>query len=512
MHISIMSPKLVFEFSTYSTNSVRKYKQVLGKSSKMQGDVYRFAPSPTGFLHVGGARTAIFNWLAAKSENGRFLLRIEDTDAERSTQASVEQILSSLGWLGITWDGEPVFQSRRSDRHREVAMQLVGKGLAYPCFCDRNETRPGKSDSDKSYNLYDGRCRTLSEQDIKKRQADGESYVIRLKVNAGITAYTDGIHGEISVSNEEIGDFVILRSDGSPIYQLAVVVDDNDMGVSHVLRGDDHISNTPKQILIYQALNWKIPRFSHLPLILGPDKVRLSKRHGASSVEEFRDQGILSEALFNYLCLLGWAPGDDREIIDRTEITRIFSLTRVNKADAVFDSQKLLWMNGKYIADAGDEQLLNVLNGHLDGKRQQKIHDNRAEFAELLKLSRPRSRTVLELTENIEFYFSDPATYDPTGVEKYFQHGDGQKLLQELYNLLTETDNYSIENLEVIIRACAQKMEIGAGKLIHPLRLALTGKTASPGIFEVIHLLGKETTLSRIKKATEFIQDNSTVQ
>lgn len=502
----------MFEFSTYSINSVRKYKHVLGKSSKMQGDVYRFAPSPTGFLHVGGARTAIFNWLAAKSEQGRFLLRIEDTDVERSTRESVEQILSSLNWLGITWDDTPVFQSQRSDRHREVANHLVNEGLAYPCFCGRKETEQTGSGANKNYQIYDGRCRGLTEQDIRQRQAIGESFVIRLKVNTGITAFTDGVHGEISVNNEEIGDFVILRSDGSPIYQLAVVVDDNDMGVSHVLRGDDHISNTPKQILIYQALNWKMPRFSHLPLILGPDKVRLSKRHGASSVEEFREQGILPEALFNYLCLLGWAPGDDREIIDRAELMRIFSLNRVNKADAVFDFQKLLWMNAKYIADAGDNELMKVLEGHLDESRLKIIENSSSNFSDLLKLIRPRSRTILELAENIEFYFSDPIEYDPAGVEKYFIHGNGLDLLNDLYNLLAETLDYSIENLDVIIRACAQKMEIGAGKLIHPLRLALTGKTASPGIFEVIHLLGKETTLRRVNKAAEFIQDNRTVQ
>ena len=478
----------------------------------MQSDVYRFAPSPTGFLHVGGARTAIFNWLAARSGQGRFLLRIEDTDAERSTFESVEQILSSLTWMGLTWDDEPVFQSQRSGRHREVAMQLVNKGLAYQCFCGRSEAGQGKSVAEKNYVMYDGRCRNISGDEVKKRQTAGESYVIRLKVNTGITMFRDGVHGEISVNNDEIGDFVILRSDGSPIYQLAVVVDDNDMGVTHVLRGDDHISNTPKQILLYQALNWKIPRFSHLPLILGPDKVRLSKRHGASSVEEFRDQGILPDALFNYLCLLGWSPGDDREVIDREELVRIFSLNRVNKADAVFDFQKLLWMNAKYIADATDLQLMDVLKEYLDDKYLKIINNQMEKFSELLKLIRPRSRTVLELIENAGFYFSDPDTYDSAGVEKYFKQVDGQKLLSELRILLTGTSDYSIENLENIIRACAQTMETGTGKLIHPLRLALTGKTASPGIFEVIHLLGKDTTIRRINKATDFIQNNTTVQ
>jgi glutamyl-tRNA synthetase len=469
--------------------------------------VYRFAPSPTGYLHVGGARTAIYNWLLAKSQSGKFLLRIEDTDSDRSTKESVRQIFSSLDWLGVNWDADVVYQSQRLKRHQEIVNELFSSGHAYPCFCTQSELARKRENAQKNKEnfFYDGTCRGLTKQEIEHKKSSGLAFSIRLKVGSGGTKYTDGVHGDVSVANDEIGDFIISRSDGTPVYQLAVVVDDHDMCVTHIVRGDDHISNTPKQILIYMALNWPVPQFSHLPLILGEDKIRLSKRHGASSVEEFKEQGILTSALFNYLCLLGWAPGDDREILNKDELIASFSIERISKGNAVFDYQKLLWMNAKYIANSTNEEILALIFNYYDEQARIKIKDNRERFQVVVELLKPRAKTLIDFISNSLFYFSDPKDYEQKGVEKFFVKPEVSGHLDNLSELLSDENKYELDNLEQIIRGYAADKDLGAGKIIHPLRLALTGKTTSPGIFEIIKVLGKETVQRRIKNAIKFI-------
>jgi glutamyl-tRNA synthetase len=479
--------------------------------SKKSDAVYRFAPSPTGYLHVGGARTAIFNWLLARSNSGKFLIRIEDTDAERSTDEAVKQIISSLEWLGIRSDEKIVYQSQRLQRYQEVLHDLVISGNAYPCFCtphDLSSKRETAKQLKHNY-VYDGTCRDLTENEIKQKKSSGLSFSTRLKINGDETIYFDGVHGDVVTNNKEFGDYIIARSDGTPVYQLAVVVDDHDMGITDIVRGDDHISNTPKQILIYSALNWKIPQFCHLPLILGEDKKRLSKRHGASSVEEFKDFGILPDALFNYLCLLGWSPGDDREIMSKQDLTAMFNLDRVSKGNAVFDSQKLLWMNAIYIVNLDNEIIYKNIIGLFNKSDQIKIEADKDRFLKVIDLIKPRVKTLTDFLIESQFYTSDPETYEQKGVDKFFYKSGVFEQLNDLMNLISEAKNFTLDHLEQIIRNYAEKKEIGAGKVIHPLRLALTGKTTSPGIFEVIYVLGKETVERRIKNALEFIENNN---
>jgi glutamyl-tRNA synthetase len=468
--------------------------------------VYRFAPSPTGFLHVGGARTAIFNWLLARKSGGKFLLRIEDTDRQRSTAESVRQIMSSLQWLGLSWDESPLFQSTRLERHQQAAMELLKTGKAYYCFCakEKNETEQEES-KHKTY-LYDGRCRNLTPDQADKNLKRRLPAVVRIKLPAGITRFIDGVHGEVTFNHTELDDFVLLRSDRTPVYQLAVVVDDHDMGVTHVLRGDDHLSNTPKQIHIYQALNWQVPQFSHLPLILGPDRQRLSKRHGATSVEEFQEEGILPEALFNYLCLLGWSPGDDTEIMSREVLIERFSLDRANKANTVFDQQKLIWMNSKYLAGMPAAEILEKIRHRLKPGERTEAENTRDSFIMLLELLKPRSQTLLDFLSASRFYFEDPGGYEEQAVWKYFTETGTADLLTQLADVLAGVDSFKADLLEKNIRKFAEQQKLNAGRVIHPLRLALTGRSSSPGIFEILEVLGRKKALRRIGQAVEYIK------
>jgi glutamyl-tRNA synthetase len=477
---------------------------------KNQDSIFRFAPSPTGYLHVGGARTAIFNWLLAYREGGKFLLRIEDTDRKRSSTASIQQIINSLQWLGLKWDSEPLFQSQRFRRYQEVVQQIIKKGMAYYCFCSKEILQQQKAiaQEQKQPYLYDGRCKKLTQQQVKTNLQKNISHTVRLKVPEGYTRFLDGVHGEVVVNNNEIDDFVILRSDNTPVYQLAVVVDDHDMGITHILRGDDHLSNTPKQILIFQALDWPIPKFSHLPLILGPDKVPLSKRHGASSVEDFREQGILPEALFNYLCLLGWAPGNDKELMSREEIIERFTLERVNKANAVFDLQKLLWINGKYLTKLNMDDLISILKQRMENDQLREIGQHSISFNHLVDLVKQRARTVQDIESGIQYFFYDPSDYDQKGVEKYFKNPECSDLLSGVLAVISSENDFAAGPLELKIRSYAEERGINAAQIIHPLRLALTGRTASPGIFEIMQILGRMKVNRRIQRALEFIKMN----
>jgi len=474
-------------------------------------NVYRFAPSPTGFLHVGGARTAIFNWLLAKKSKGKFLLRIEDTDSQRSSDEFTQQIISSLKWLGIDWDGAPLFQSQRKSRYLEIANHLLTENKAYRCFCTPEELKKKREIAEKNKDdyVYDKACLNLSPQDLQLKMNNELPFTIRLKTDDGLLIYNDKIMGDISTEKRLIGDFILARSDGTPVYQLAVVVDDHDMEITHVIRGADHLANTPKQILILKALNWDIPQYAHLPLILGPDKKRLSKRHGATSVEEFKQNGYLTQAMFNYLCLLGWASGDDSEIFSQIEMVNTFDLSNVNNSNAVFDELKLKWMNAKYISQLSAKELLKLSEEYLL-KEKKLSKDEISSVEKLAELVILRAETVIDFEQRMLFYYNDPESYKEKGIKKHF-HVDAIQWLEEVNLRLKEEMDFSINKIEQIIRGVADQLGISAGKLIHPIRLALTGDIASPGIFEIIEILGKDKVDKRISNAIQFINSMQNV-
>lgn len=470
--------------------------------------ITRFAPSPTGFLHVGGARTALFNYLFARKNEGIFRLRIEDTDRNRSSAEMTQKILDGLKWLGMEWDGDVVFQGANVERHREMAELLLKKGWTYRCFCTPEELAQKRKNADPKMTgsfFYDKTCRNLSPDEISERLEQNKPFAIRFKTPEGQTSWKDAVHGEIKINNNEIDDFIILRSDGSPVYQLAVVVDDHDMGITHVIRGDDHLSNTPKQILLYQAFGWDLPRFAHVPLILGPDKKRLSKRHGATSVEEYRKAGVLPDAMFNYLVFLGWSPGEDREIMSREEIVARFSLEGISKNSPVFDEKKLLWMNGFYLSQKETTELFPEIvriweeNGFLDEKETVEKKEWLLAVIDLLK---PRAHNFADFAHLGSYFFRDPESYEEKGMKKYLKNNEVWNWLEKTETALEKLVDYSEATIEGTVRGIAAEYEIAAAKLIHPLRLALTGRTASPGLFEVMKLLGKETVLRRLKNFT----------
>ncbi len=470
----------------------------------------RFAPSPTGFLHVGGARTAIFNWLVARKYGGSFLLRIEDTDQERSTRAAEEQIRSALRLLNIDWDGEPYYQSAHRERHLQTAHELLKQGRAYRCFCSKEALAEKRrlAERNKINQRYDGTCRDLNPAVIEQNLKDKKPFSIRFKVESGQVSWNDRIHGQTKVDNNTLDDFIIVRQDGTPTYPLAVVTDDHDMGITLVLRGDDHIANTNKQILLFEALQWRVPQFGHIPLILGPDKVRLSKRHGAASVGEFLEQGILPEALFNYLCLLGWSPGDDREIMSREELISAFDLNRINHSAAVFDVKKLFWLNSRYFAGLPFDRIWKHVLKWLKQAQRTITEPETERFRLLVSLQQARCSTLSELTNGLTVFFETPEMYEEKGVRKFFLKGQSEKLLVLLKQEIEKKEARfftDIEAIEAFIRQFAAEREVAAAKVIHPLRLALTGSSASPGIFELCYILGKEKVNKRIEKALQYI-------
>lgn len=470
----------------------------------------RFAPSPTGALHVGGARTALFNFLYARHHRGRFLLRIEDTDVSRSQEELTEQILRSLRWLGLDWDEEPLHQSTRRERHLEACRSLLESGHAYPCFCDAEMLQKKREESLKETGeyKYDGTCRSIAADDESRRMEKGEPHTLRFKIPHGATAFDDAVRGTVTVDHAQIDDFILLRTDGTPVYQVAVVVDDHDMGITHVIRGDDHLSNTPKQILIYQALGWKLPVFAHVPMILGPDKKRLSKRHGATSVEDYQKGGYLSDALVNFLALLGWSPGDDREMMSLEEMIEAFSLDRISKTPSVFDETKLEWMNAQTIMEKSEDELLVVLTPYLieAGLADEKfIVDNRDYLSACIGLMHERMKTLTEFVGNGRYYFQDPTEYDEKSVGKIWGKEGAVDRLKALIKTLETVEPWQIEPMETAVRALAEQLEVGLGKILQPARLAITGSAASPGMFELMDVLGKETTLRRLCSAIAYL-------
>jgi glutamyl-tRNA synthetase len=457
----------------------------------------RFAPSPTGFLHVGGARTAIFNLLHARRHGGKMLLRIEDTDVERSRQHHAEQIVSSLQWLGVEWDEGPVYQSDRLDRYRERAEELVRRGKAYRCYCTIEELEADRVTAERAGHAYrySGRCRTIP-------SVSNAGYVIRFKVESGDIDFHDLIRGDVRFEAGLIDDFVLLRSDGYPTYHLSVVVDDIDMEITHVARGDDHLSNTPKHILLFRAFDAAVPAFAHLPLILGSDRKRLSKRTGATSAEEYRDMGILPQALFNFLLLLGWSPGGDRELISREEAAKIFDLADVHKSPAIFDVEKLLWMNGQYIMRTPASELEPNLRPFLRPNAP-------GELGAVIELNKSRARTLKELATLIEPYLTADETldYEAEAVNKYLKDGDLAVRLTDLLEAFRMTETFDATTSEKALRGLAESRGLSAGKYIHPLRVALMGRGTSPPIFDVVAILGKERALRRLRRLIDRLPE-----
>jgi glutamyl-tRNA synthetase len=466
----------------------------------------RFAPSPTGFLHVGGARTALFNWLFARRNGGVFILRIEDTDEQRSSEEMVRAILDGLTWLGLTWDEGPHFQSRARGEHVAKATRLLAEGKAYRCWCEPDllDARRKEAEARGAPWQYDRTCLHLPAGEKERLAASGKPSCVRLLVPGGATSYDDLVHGPVTFDNGRIEDLVLLRSDGSPTYNLACVSDDVDMRVSHVIRGDDHISNTPKQILIYRALGLPEPRFGHLPLILGEDKKRLSKRHGAVSVTEYRRMGYLPEALFNFLALLGWSPGGDREIMTREEMVALFSFEGVNPRSAVFDHEKLDWMNGQYLSKADPEAIFKEVREALraEGLWSEELGGaRRAWTLRLIRSLAARSRRIPDIARDARPFLTEAFDYDPDAARKHLGGEGAPARLAALAEALAAVEPFEEAALEPALRALAGRLGVAAAKLIHPARVALTGRAVSPGIFEVMALMGREGTLARLRRA-----------
>lgn len=483
----------------------------------------RFAPSPTGHLHIGGARTALFNYLFAKRHQGVFVLRLEDTDQERSTQESVDMILNDLTWLGLTWDegpriggaSGPYRQTERLEIYREKANQLVSQGHAYPCFCSpeevdaMREAAKAKGDQPK----YDGRCRLISPEEAQARVAQGESHVLRFRSpQEGATVINDLIRGRVTFDNQLMDDFVIVRSNGLPTYNFAAAIDDASMKMTHIIRGDDHLSNTPKQIFIYQALNEPLPAFAHVPMILGPDKTRLSKRHGATSVGAYEAEGYMPEALINYLALLGWALDDKTTLLTQAELETHFSLEKVSKNPAVFDPQKLMWMNGQYMRSIEEplyvERAFKVLSEdeHL-GQAFQKAAQDYNEA--VVKVVREKFKLFSELPEQVRYFYLEPdlEQLEDKARDKLAAMGQQPDLFQALYASLSQVTSFDQAGLEKVLQTFVDQHQVKFGVLAHPLRVCLTGRVASPGLFEIMVILGQEKTLSRLKagfKKTEI--------
>jgi glutamyl-tRNA synthetase len=470
-------------------------------------------------LHVGGARTAVFNWLLARKHGGVFVLRIEDTDRERSTDAARDAILNSLTWLGLDWDEGPFYQSERVKRHAEAALELLERGHAYRCFCTAEELAAERAQAQaarRSY-VYSGRCRALPPETAAARAAAGEPFTIRFKVPPGRTEWDDAVHARTGFDNEQIGDFIVLRSDGGPIYNLAAAVDDLDMGITHVIRGDDHISNTPRQILIYRALGAEPPRFAHVPLLFGPDKQKLSKRHGAQSVEEFREMGYLPQALVNFLALLGWSPGDDREVMDLRELVEAFSLERITGKSAIFETAKLEWLNGQHLARLSGAELARAVSPWIVGAglaTEAELAERQAWFRELLEVLRPRARLLPDFVTLGRPYFRRPIEYRDDAVARFWSDPvAARELLGDLREGLAPLPDLDDKTaVEARVREIAAARNVDFSTVVHPLRVALTGMRVSPGIFDVLRAMGKDLALSRIDDAIAFLERRSTAR
>ena len=487
----------------------------------------RFAPSPTGYLHVGGARTALFNWLFARHEGGTMLLRIEDTDVERNRPELVDGILAGLKWLGIEWDEGPFFQSQRLEIYRAAAERLLASGAAFACYCKpasyagidavSGEEQEGEGD-DEGTKLQKNivcPCRDLTEAALAAKANEGIPRAIRFRVpREGTTKFDDAVFGRREVQNADIEDFVLLRSSGLPTYQLSVVLDDIDMRISHIIRGADHLSNTPKQVLIYRAVGAAPPIFAHVPLILGPDRTRLSKRHGATSVGSYADEGFLPEAFRNFLALLGWSPGDDSEYLRTSELIERFSLAGVSRTNAIFDRPKLEWFNTQYLQKPPVEELLPYVETEL--KRAGIWQDrwgahgsDRAWFAHAVDLIRPRTRFITDFSGWARAFFSDDFDYEPEARAKFWKDERLPSMLAKLADALDALPDWNHDACDAALRTLASAEGVKAGLLINATRVAIVGRAVAPPLFETMVVLGKPAVVARLRRALPFISGNS---
>jgi len=468
----------------------------------MNKPIVRFAPSPTGYLHIGGARTALFNWLYAKKNGGTFLLRIEDTDLERSKAEYIDQITDALGWLGFDWDDNVVLQSKNKSRHEEVVNQMVQTGTAYRCFLSKEELDALRKESEERKELFRV-PKTYRDYSLDQQQAlidEGKAFTVRLKIPDGITEFSDLVYGTIKVDNKELDDFIIARSDGSPTYNFVVAIDDSDMNISHIIRGDDHLANTPKQILVYKALGLAIPIFAHLPMILGADKKRLSKRHAATNVQEYKEKGFTPTAIINYLSLLGWNPDSDQEIFNINELISAFNFNQVQKKPATFDEKKLLWVSGQQMVRMETSAAVKEIES-LDsnwGLNQDNKYKN-----DVIALVKDRSKTLNDLIEISDIFFKETISYDQDMSQKILDDNAIQ-IVKDLHEALNIEDNWRKDALESIFDNLMTQHELGLGKLIKPVRFALTGLGYGPGIFDMMFLLGKDRCLDRLSEAAKL--------
>ncbi len=460
----------------------------------------RFAPSPTGYLHVGGARTALFSWLYARKHGGKFVLRIEDTDLERSTQESVNAILEGMTWLGLEYEEGPFYQTHRFDRYKEIIQQLLDQGDAYYCYCSKEELDQVREQqkANKEKPRYNGVCREGS--DVR----EGVEPVIRFKnPTEGSVTINDLVKGDIVVANSELDDLIIARSDGSPTYNLTVVVDDMDMGIDYVIRGDDHINNTPRQINILKALGAQPPKYAHVPMILGSDGARLSKRHGAVSVMQYRNEGYLPEALLNYLVRLGWSHGD-QEIFSIDEMIEHFELEKVNVSASTFNTEKLLWLNHQYIMNSEPEHVARHLSWHMG---EQGIDPTTGpDLVDVVAAQRERCKTLVDMATASRYFYMDFDEYDAKAVKKNFKQGTDD-ILQKMYDQFSALEQWDGSQLQQIVHQLAESMGLNLGKVAQPLRVAVSGSSVSPSIDITLSLLGREKTLARLQRAIEFIKN-----
>jgi glutamyl-tRNA synthetase len=460
----------------------------------------RFAPSPTGYLHIGGARTALYSWLFARKHKGQFILRIEDTDLERSTQEAVDAIIEGMEWLGLNYDEGPYFQMQRMDRYREVIQQLLSEGHAYKCYCskERLEALRAEQTANKEKPRYDGHCRDLHED------RPGQVFVVRFRnPQEGVVTFDDQVRGEVTFKNTELDDLIIARSDGTPTYNFTVVVDDLDMKITHVIRGDDHVNNTPRQINILKALGAELPIYAHVPMILGSDGKRLSKRHGAVSVLQYKEEGFLPEALLNYLVRLGWSYGD-QEIFSREEMMRLFELKGLSKSPAAFNLEKLIWMNQQYFKIDSPEYLATQFAWHLE-KRGIDISKG-PDLVKVVDAQRERCRTLVEMADKSRFFYEEVDHYDEEAVQKNFSK-DVLPALQVILENLEQLEDWSRESIHKIIDDVVNQFNMKLGKIAQPIRIALSGGTISPPIDVTLELLGKKKVIERLHKAIHYLQE-----
>jgi len=469
----------------------------------------RIAPSPSGRLHIGTARAALFNWLFAHNQGGKFLLRIEDTDQTRSSKEMIDIIFDSLKWLGLDWDEEPVYQSIRLDLYSEYVKKLLDSGNAYRCWCKPEVLKQKQEEARKKKitSRYDRLCLNLPADENKRLLETGEPYAVRILIPEGKTVFTDLIVGETSRDNSEIDDFIIARSDGRAVYNLAVVVDDHEMGITHVIRGNDHITNTYKQILIYNALSVKPPRFAHIPLILGKDRSKMSKRDGAVGITDYEKMGYMKEAVVNFIALLGWSPGDDREIMTVDEMIESFSLDRINPANAILDMEKLNWMNGEYIRACDNNRLIDLIRPFLieAGLTTHLWINSRWEWMlKFVAALKERCKLLSDFAKQGRYFFVDKFDYEEKGVKKYF-NPESAGYLKRWLDAVCSLERFDVENLENSLRGLSEELEVKPAALIHPTRLALTGTTKGPSLFDLMELLGQQECMKRLARAINFI-------